>query len=132
MALLGKRIFVVEDNLENRVIVQIALSAHGVRVEFDRWGLNTLRKLAEFAPVDVILLDLMFPNDITGYEIFDHIREVPAYNQVPIIAVSASDPYVAVPVCKSKGFSGFISKPIDTDLFPHQIERILSGEALWD
>src|SRR5690242_15493615 len=108
MTLLVKRIFAVEDNLEIRVILQIVYSAQGVRIEFDRWGHNTVSKLNSFAPVDVILLDLMFPDGTTGYEIFDTIRSFADYDHVPIVAVSASDPTSAIPLCKSKGFAGFI------------------------
>lgn len=131
MLLSGKRIFVVEDNLENRVIVQMILGLHGAVIEFDRWGRDTTHKLASFAPVDLILLDLMFPHGVTGYDIFDTIRRNRAYDFVPIIAVSASDPASAIPRCQEKGFAGFISKLIATDLFPAQLEQIMQGQQVW-
>ena len=86
-----KRVFVIEDNLENRVITQLTLGLKGVRLEFDRFGRDTLSKLRNFGKVDLILLDLMFPNGVTGYDIFDIIRADAAFAHIPIVAVSASD-----------------------------------------
>jgi CheY-like chemotaxis protein len=131
MLLGDKRIFVVEDQVDNRAIVRILLEQNGAKVDFDRWGNDTIRRLHSFAPVDIILLDLMFPNRFTGYDIFDQIRAVSSYANVPIVAVSAADPSEAIPKTKSKGFAGFIAKPIDYDLFPLQIVQLLNLEPVW-
>jgi CheY-like chemotaxis protein len=126
-----KRVFAVEDNLDNRVITQMALTLHGVLIEFDRWGRDTVSKVRNFMPVDVIILDLMFPNGVTGYDIFDLIRAEPAFAHIPIVAVSASDPSSAIPRCKARGFAGFIPKPIDSDVFAAQLEQIIAGHEIW-
>lgn len=130
-SLIRKRIFVVEDDFNNRIITQMALITHDVRVEFDRWGKDTMVKLVSFGKPDLILLDLMFPNGITGYDIFDLIRANNTYNNVPIVAISASDTSTAIPRCQAKGFSGFIAKPIDSDHFAAQLEAILDGQKVW-
>lgn len=128
----NKRIFLVEDMLANRAIMQILLEQNGAKTNFERWGKNTVSKLRKFMPVDIILLDLMFPNNITGYDVFDVIREHPEFNHIPIVAVSASDPGTAIPKTKKKGFSGFITKPIEYDRFPDQIVSLINNEAIWD
>jgi CheY-like chemotaxis protein len=127
----NRRIFVIEDNLENRFITRVILTEQGAHVEFDRWGRNVIKALHAFAPIDVILLDLMFPNGVTGFAVFDEIRKVPEFESVPIVAVSATDPSAAIPQAKQKGFAGFIAKPVDADLFPQQIARILNHEPVW-
>jgi CheY-like chemotaxis protein len=131
MLLNDKHIFVVEDQIDNRAIVRILLEQNGAKVAFDRWGNDTLRLLHLFAPVDIILLDLMFPNKFTGYDIFDQIRAVPKFVNIPILAVSAADPSEAIPKTKRKGFAGFIAKPIDYELFAHQIVQVLNQEPVW-
>lgn len=131
MLLSEKRVFIVEDKLENRAIMQMLLEQHGAKIGFERWGQNTLEKLQAFAPVDVILLDLMFPNNVTGYDVFDVIRTEPAYRFIPIVAVSAADPSTAIPLTRSKGFAGFIAKPVDYDAFPRQIAKIIDREPVW-
>jgi CheY-like chemotaxis protein len=127
----NKRIFIVEDNLQNRVIFQILLTGEGARIEFDRWGRDTIARLQGFAPVDLIILDLMLGGGVTGYDIFDQIRTFPGFTKTPIIAISAADPAIAIPKAQEKGFNGFIAKPLDDALFSQQLLTILDGGEVW-
>jgi CheY-like chemotaxis protein len=132
MILSNKRIFIVEDNLANRAVMQMSLEYEGARTGIERWGIDALDRLKKFSPVDIILLDLMLPNNITGYDVYDQIRADPEFANTPIVAVSATDPAAAIPLTQQKGFQGFIRKPIDGDNFPKQILAILEGEAIWE
>lgn len=127
----GKRIFVVEDNLQNRVVFTMTLSLRGALVEFDRWGRDALWRLQAFKGVDLIILDLMLPDGKSGFDIYDEIRGLPEFDRIPIIAVSAADPSSAIPKAQQKGFAGFIAKPIDDDLFAKQLAQIMAGEPVW-
>jgi two-component system, cell cycle response regulator DivK len=129
--LAGKRIFIVEDSPLSFSLMMTALQCVGAIVGVERWGITLLERLAEFAPVDLIILDLIFPNGITGYELFDLMRSVPELADVPIVAVSAADPGDSISKSRQKGFAGFIGKPIDFDEFPYQIDRILNYEEIW-
>lgn len=130
--LANKRIFYFEDDVKNRAIVQMILEQSGATVGFERWGKDdAIKRLHDFQPVDAILLDLMFPYGVTGYDIFDRIREISEFNHIPVIAVSASDPSLEIPRTKNRGFSGFISKPIDIRLFTTQIAHCINGEQVW-
>ncbi len=130
MLLLGKKVFILEDNSMNRVVFRIALITQGAFVEFDQWGRGTMEKINTYKP-DLIILDLMLPNGDSGYDVFKQIREDSKYDDVPIVAISASEPAIALPKTKSMGFSGFITKPIDEALFPQQMSKILDGEEIW-
>jgi len=127
----GKHVFIVEDDLGNRIIAQLLLEENGAKTAFERWGRHTVERLLAFMPVDIILLDLMFPNNVTGYDIFDQIRLVPDLVTIPIVAVSASDPSTTIPKVREKGFAGFISKPLDFHQFAPQVAAILRGEPVW-
>lgn len=131
MYLKNKRIFIVEDNISNRAIEQLLLEQQGALTAIDRWGKETVPRLRAFMPVDIILLDLMFPNDVTGYDVFSEIRSHTEFNGIPIVAVSASDPSVAIPKTRAFGFDGFISKPVNYDRFPQEIYAIIGGESIW-
>ena len=126
----NKFIFIVEDNAQNRVVYQMVLGMSGARVDFERWGREVISRL-KMRQVDLIILDLMLYNGISGYEIFTEIRKNSDYDQVPIVAVSAAEPAVALPKTQQMGFSGFIAKPVDDDLFPKQIAQILAGQPIW-
>jgi CheY-like chemotaxis protein len=127
-----KRIFIVEDDLFNRSIMQTLLERQGAVIAFERWGADTVERLQAFSPVDIILMDLMFPNDVTGYDIFDKVRAHTEFDHIPIVAVSASDPSSEIPKVKSKGFAGFITKPVNFALFARQIADILEGKSIWN
>jgi len=130
MLLLNKKIFILEDNSMNRIVFRISLITQGALIEFDQWGNETMKKVENYHP-DLIILDLMLPNGNSGYDVFNQIREHKEYDNVPIIAISASEPSIALPKTKSMGFSGFIAKPIDETRFPQQMAKVLEGEEVW-
>lgn len=131
MLLKGKSIFIVEDNIQNRIVFQMSTVIHGAQVEFERWGKDAVARLKGLKTVDLIILDLMLYHGVSGYDIYDEIRALPKYDHVPIIAVSASEPSIAIPKTRAKGFAGFIAKPIDDSLFPRQLAQVISGEQIW-
>src|SRR5688572_15855670 len=105
MLLKDRRIFIVEDNIANRAIIQLMLEQNGAKTAIDRWGQEAIKRLQAFMPVDLILLDLMLGEALTGYDIFDTIRAMPEFDAVPIVAVSATDPSQGIPTTKDKGFA---------------------------
>lgn len=131
MNLENKRIFVVEDNIGNLTITKTLLESHGAIVATHRSGQDVIPYLKDFSPLDLIILDLMLPSGVTGYDIFSTIRNVNDFNAVPIIAMSVIDRSKVVPLAKGRGFSGFIAKPIDFLKFPQQIADIIAGENIW-
>ncbi len=124
------RVFMFEDSAKNASIQKTQLEVAGAVVGYERWGTSGLQKLVNFAPVDVILMDLDFPRT-TGYEIFQKIRKVEALKGIPVIAISASDASIEMSKVRSAGFAGFISKPIDLEEFPSQIKRVIEGKKVW-
>lgn len=127
----NKHIFVVEDNPMNRLIYQVMFVVYETRVTFEPYGQDSLARLKNMSRVDLIVLDLMLPRGVSGFDIFAQIRALPEYNNVPIVAVSAMDPILAIPRAKELGMDGFISKPIDSDIFPEQLAKVLMGEPVW-
>lgn len=126
-----KKIFIVEDNVHNRVIFQMALTKHGASVEFERWGKDTVPRLNALRRVDLIVLDLMLAHGVSGFDLFNEIRKLPNFAQTPIVAISASEPAAAMTKAMQQGFSGFIAKPIDDLLLPQQLARLIEGEKIW-
>jgi CheY-like chemotaxis protein len=132
MNLKDKHVFIVEDNTQNRVIFELTLTRYGCAVTFERVGTDTISRLSRAMRPDLIVLDLMLAEGISGFDTFDEIRrKLPDLASVPIVAVSAMDPSVAVPKAREKGFAGFIAKPIRKDLFPKQVEQLIANEQVW-
>lgn len=127
----NRRIFVVEDNVTNMAVISVLLRQHGALVIQDPWNSRTLDMLAQFMPIDVILLDLMLRSGVSGYDIFTEIKRVPEFAHIPIVAVSASDPSIEIPRAQSLGFTGFIGKPIELHRFPSQVLSCINNEPIW-
>lgn len=131
MNLQGKKIFLVEDNVGNQTITKTLLESHGAVVSVHHSGKGVITHLKKVHPVDLIILDLMLPDGVTGYDILSSILEDACFEDVPIVAMSVVDRSEAVPQAKQRGFSGFLSKPINFQNFPAQVARIIAGEAIW-
>lgn len=127
----GRKIFILEDDVNNLAVITSMLRRYGATIFFDSWGVETARTIKAFMPVDVILLDIHLPNNVTGYEVFDQIKSIPELADVPIVAVTASDPDREMKKAKEKGFNGYISKPIRTKTFIRSLLAILNGEEVW-
>lgn len=130
MLLKGKRVFIVEDNASNLAILSVHLRQQGAFVTFERWGAQTVRLIERALPIDIIMLDLMFPNNVSGFDVFDEIKAVPHLAHIPIVAISASDPDIAIPRARSKGFAGFVSKPIPFNIAQH-VAHAIEGKKVW-
>src|SRR5579871_6327504 len=105
MYLRGKRVLVIEDNLSNKAIVQALLEREGAKVFVDRWGKELVDRLRVYAPVDLILLDLMLPGQVSGFDVFKQIHQQQEYANIPVVAVSAADASTAIPQAQALGFS---------------------------
>ena len=122
----------VEDDTMNSAIIRTILRQNGAEVPFDHWGDKMLRSMSKYEDtLDMILLDLMLPGDVTGHDIFLEIQKSPSLSIVPVVAVSASDADVEIPRTREMGFAGYISKPIRRREFPRQILAILEGDSIW-
>jgi two-component system chemotaxis sensor kinase CheA len=130
MLLKGKRIFIIEDNAGNLAIASAYLESQGAIIRFERRGVNTPQVIVSQLPIDLILTDLMLPKNASGFDVIDQIRQVPDLAQIPVVAVSAADPDVAMPIARQKGFAGFISKPI-TPRIMHYVADVLNGKQVW-
>ena len=73
MLLAGKHVFLVEDNPTNLAVMSSILRQNGATVSFDHWGDTTLWNMMQLEHIDIILLDLMLPRQVSGYDIYDVI-----------------------------------------------------------
>lgn len=126
-----KRIYIIEDNIFNRLVFQAALTLSGAIIEFDRTGREAIQRLHHAPYFDLIVLDLMLPHAKSGYDLIAEFRAVDRYQSVPIVAVSAAEAGQAIPRAQALGFNGFIPKPIDEGLFAEQLQHILDGQSIW-
>lgn len=131
VTLIGKRIFIVEDNASNSTIMKILLQVAGAVVYNDRFAINTVERMREAGKIDLIIMDLMLSKGVSGYDVWDEIRKYPEFAHIPAIVVSASDPALEMNKARDKGFSGYIPKPINNQTFSRMIASVIEGHPVW-
>ena len=121
-----KRIAVVEDNPDNRLLVRVILRDLYEVQEYEN-GFDALAGLPARLP-DLVLLDISLPG-MDGTEVLRKLRGEPALPRFPVIALTAHamagdcEKYLAL------GFDDYVSKPIvDETLLLDAIARCLSAQ----
>jgi two-component system cell cycle response regulator DivK len=76
-------------------------------------------------------MDLGLPHE-DGYEALQQIRSDDELRDTLVVVVTAQSSTAEMKKARQAGFDGFISKPLDADIFPEQIRRILQGESVWE
>ena len=124
-------VLVVEDNVQNFVLIARILGFLGIHCEWKTSGYEVVEYADTLAKLDMVLMDIRLPYE-DGFSALEKIRQSPRLKNLPVIAITAEASIEQMNKAKSCGFNGFIGKPIDPDRFPDQIQRILSGEAVWE
>lgn len=125
-------ILVVEDNVSNFVLIARLLAFMGIqKCEWKTTGWGVVDFALTMPRVNLILMDLRLPHE-DGYEALRQIRQDPRLQETKVVAVTAHSSTGEMKKARDAGFDGFLSKPLDADLFPEQVRQILSGEEVWD
>ncbi|NDJ34907.1 MAG: response regulator [Chloroflexi bacterium] len=119
---------IVDDNRSNIDALTALLQREGVDCTSVVSPHQLYAALQGINPVDVVFLDLEFPND-SGFDLLAELREQAVLQGAPIIAYTVHTSEVVV--AQDAGFDGFIGKPLSVQLFPQQLRSILSGEPVW-
>jgi two-component system cell cycle response regulator DivK len=117
------RVLYIEDNPDNRLLVQRVLMAEGYQVIVASNARDGL-KLAETERPSLVLVDINMP-DIDGYTVTGELRKMPHLARIPIIALTANVMKGDREKTLAAGCDGYIQKPIDIDLFPKQLARFI-------
>jgi two-component system sensor histidine kinase/response regulator len=93
---------------------------------------NFLGTLTSLTPKpDIVLLDIHV-EPLDGFEMLNAVRTLPQFSTTPVVALTASVMNEEVQRLREAGFHGVIAKPIDIDIFPSLLSRILNGENYWN
>lgn len=119
-----KTILYVEDNPDNRLLVQRILMVEGYRVIQAETAARAREILRTETP-DLILMDINMP-DIDGYSLTAEFKRLPSLKHTPIIALTANVMRGDRERTLEAGCDGYLQKPVDVDALPGQIEYFLS------
>jgi CheY-like chemotaxis protein len=104
-----KKVAVVEDNPDNRLLVSVLLEDLYELTEYER-GDEALAGL-KANPPDVVLLDISLP-EMDGSEVLAHIRADEALRSLKVIALTAHASSNDRERFLAEGFDDYVTKPI--------------------
>lgn len=121
-ALQGADILLVEDTELNQEVVRGLLEHAGLRVRLAGNGAEALQVIDAVRP-DAVLMDCQMPV-MDGYEATLRLRAQPRYQDLPIIALTASAMSGDRDRCLVVGMNAYVSKPVN-------LHELLSTLAHW-
>lgn len=123
-----KRVLLVEDNDDNRLIYATILLHRGYSVVEAPNGLDGVEKAAQHHP-DLIIMDLSLPV-MDGLEATRRIRANPDTSDIPVLAVTAharpSDRETAI----RAGCDDYLAKPVEPRRLVEEVERFIGPATL--
>jgi two-component system, cell cycle response regulator DivK len=120
---MSKRILVIEDTENNRIILNDLLTNAGFELMMAPDAPKGVAMAAESRP-DLILMDIQLPI-IDGYEATRRIRSNPELRQIPIIAVTSYALSGDDAKARAAGCDGYVAKPFSPRVILAKVREFL-------
>ncbi len=126
----GVRALAVDDEEMNLVVAKGVLGSYGIEVDTCLSGREAVAQCGEVS-YDIIFLDHMMPG-FDGVETLKKIREIRngAYQDLPIIALTANTVSGAREMFRSEGFTEFVPKPIERTVLERVLRKVLPKSCI--
>jgi len=116
------RVLVVDDVEANIFVMKGLLGFYDLEVDSCENGFLAIDKIKVGEVYDIIFMDHMMPG-ITGIETLNALRQLDYAH--PVVALTANAMIGKDQEFTSKGFDGFISKPVSTGLLDETLKRLI-------
>jgi CheY-like chemotaxis protein len=117
------RILLIEDNSANLELMSYLLHAYGHAPYVAVDGVEGLEAVPREMP-DLIICDVQLPK-LDGCEVARRLKSTPTLRAIPLVAVTAMAMVGDRERVMAAGFDGYISKPINPEVFVRQVEAFL-------
>jgi len=119
-----RTVLYIEDNPVNQVLME-GMLAHRPDVRLLVAGLPAQGlTMAEQARPDLVLLDIQLPG-MDGFEVLRRLRQQPATERTPVIAVSANAMQSDIDDARRAGFDDYVTKPLDMHRLLAVVDTVL-------
>jgi signal transduction histidine kinase/ActR/RegA family two-component response regulator len=122
----GARVLLVDDDVRNLVALTPILEKWGLDVMAAGDGEEALETLAGAGLFNVVLMDIMLPGT-DGLEVIRQLRQMPAFSDLPVIALTARASDEDRQQCRSAGANAFVVKPVDPQILKDTLDTFLTG-----
>jgi CheY-like chemotaxis protein/signal transduction histidine kinase/HAMP domain-containing protein len=122
--LAGRKVLIIDDDIRNIFAITSLLERNDMQVIYEEGGEAGIERLEEEGDeIDAVLMDIMMPG-MDGYEATRRIRNIPRFQSLPIIAVTAKAMKGDREKCIEAGASDYITKPVN-------VEQLTSLLRVW-
>jgi CheY-like chemotaxis protein len=112
--LAGKKVLVVDDDIRNIFALTSVLERQNMVIYSAETGRGAIETLKATPDIDIVLMDIMMP-EMDGLDTTQAIRKIPAFKNLPIVAVTAKAMKGDREKCIEAGAWDYLAKPVDTD-----------------
>ncbi len=120
----GKNVLIVDDNKMNLKVAEKLLNPYGLNLTLITSGEECLERIKNKEMYDLILMDDMMPK-LSGSETLDNLKQISGFN-IPVVMLTANAIGSMKEIYLNKGFSDYLSKPIDRNELDKVIKKYLS------
>ncbi len=122
---LGKKILIVDDDLNIQKLLTKMLSLYQYQAEAASDGFEAGLKVMEFKP-DLIILDLFMPR-MSGFEMCKRIKKNSATSHIKILIITGYDTQENKNRIMEAGADDYLAKPLKKEIFLKKVEKLLKG-----
>jgi DNA-binding response OmpR family regulator len=123
---MNKTILVIEDDPDVRLGYQMRLNANHYDTIFATDGYMSMVQALKMP--DLIILDLGLPAG-DGFSVMERLQAIPHLSTIPVIVVSARDPYANKERALLAGAKAFLQKPVNNEELLTVIRRYITKSA---
>lgn len=120
---MSARVLIVEDNPQNRYLLEFMLHSAGLTTLSASNGQHGLEAALSEQP-DLILMDIQMP-EMDGYETTRLLKQDPKTRDIPVIGVSSYAMASSRKQALEAGMVAYIEKPLMPETFLSQLEPFL-------
>ena len=120
----GRKVLLVEDNEDNRIVYSTILRHYGYTVSEALNGEEGIAKARSELP-DLILMDISIPI-LDGWEAAQILKRDPATQSIPIVALTAHALSTDREKALEVGCDGYLAKPCEPRTVVAEVARLLS------
>ena len=121
---MAEKILMIEDNEQNRILMRQILVRKGYDLLEAKDGLTVIEMARAHMPA-LILLDIQMPV-MNGFMVLRELRNNAELRKITVIAVSSFAMKGDREKALEAGFDEYVTKPIDTRIFPELLKQILT------
>lgn len=123
---MNKIILVIEDQPEIRKLICMTMDYDDFEVHEADNGDNGLKMIKALRP-GVVLLDVMMPGLLDGFQVCERVRADPEIAATPIVMLTARGQQSDIEAGKRAGCNDYLTKPFSPLQLIETVERLLTA-----